>query len=451
MYDVPKWRVVKCSENSLVPLQSQEFLADNKLNVYSEVLQKGFIRIQLTDSALSLYSTGYIGLIPLNSTTALDVQPKVPIANLERLLSVAEGPALKIVDLYRQYSETDPGLPSLMDVIAQAFVKAIEFVISEGRLRQYEYHKRTTAFPRGRIHLGDTLRRSQARGRYDTVVASAYEQTVDVPVNRLLKYALWKLASRYERMPKTRAVRHLLNRISAAFQAFDGVYLDHRLSFQNDRLVRDPELLTPIRDYYQRAVWIAKLIVASSGIKISSSSGNLILPTILLNLDDVFEAYVRKLLQEAAAGSRQFAALDGNLNPPRGASKRLFDQPALLGANAKACPDVLIIDLMDESPRAVIEVKYKGIASMADRHDVAQTLVYGLTYDCGVGILAHPKIENGVSGLQLVGRIGSIMLYQYAMDLEQADWAAMEVAFTKDIFELISAHDTKSREQQKAV
>src|SRR5580692_3280057 len=139
MYDVPKWRVVKCSENSLVPLQSQEFLADNKLNVYPEVLQKSFIRIQLTDGALTLYSTGYIGLIPLNSAIALDVQPKVPIANLERLLSVAEGPALKIMDLYRQYSETDPGLPFLMDVIAQAFVRALELVISEGRLRQYEY------------------------------------------------------------------------------------------------------------------------------------------------------------------------------------------------------------------------------------------------------------------------------------------------------------------------
>jgi 5-methylcytosine-specific restriction enzyme subunit McrC len=355
------------------------------------------------------------------------------------------------MDLYRQYSETDPGLPSLMDVIAQAFVKAIELVVREGRLRQYEYHKRTTAFPRGRIHLGDTLRKSQARGRYDTVISSAFEQTVDVPVNRLLKYALWKLASRYERMPKTRAVRRLLNRISAAFQAFDGVYLDHRLSFQTDHLVRDPALLVPIRDYYERAVWIAKLIVASAGIKIASSSGNLILPTILLNLDDVFETYVRKVLQESAARSRKFAALDGNLNPPLGASKRLFNQPALLGANAKACPDVLIIDLMDESPRAIVEVKYKSIASMADRHDVTQTLVYGLTYDCGVGILVHPKIGNGISGLQLVGRIGSIILYQYAMDLEHADWAAMEAAFTKDIFELIRAHYIKSKEEQKAV
>ena len=220
-----------------------------------------------------------------------------------------------------------------------------------------------------------------------------------------------------------------LNRLSAVFR---GVAVDTTNSFLKHRLVSNPFELPATRPSYPAALCVAKVIIESGGVLFRSSAGHLSLPPLLINMESVFEDYLRAVLAEAP-----LVVLDGNKSPPLGGSKPLFESTSdgKPGAAEKATPDIVCYrELLSARPALIIDAKYKLIGKTSDRSDVNQVLAYALCYGCPQVMLVYPRRSaSSERGLSSLGKAGAVEAFMYRFDLGASDLTAEETLFREEV------------------
>jgi 5-methylcytosine-specific restriction enzyme subunit McrC len=415
-------------EHGPIAVPLSELIVDGRLDIYPEVLEKDYFTIRLTGTELTFIASRYVGLIPINDRVQIEVWPRMPVASLTRMLSVS-GVAPVTLDLIAQtYATADETFPSLLDLFAAALATALREVEAYGVYREYMSRRADTSIPKGRILFGETMRRHEVKGVRHRVVASWYERQSDNAPNQLLKYAVWYLAQQLLAERRSRkGVKQLCERLNEAHALFHGVSLWQDRRFLDSPLVKDPGRMPPLRAYYQRPMRIALAVVGAKGLSFDEPGSDVALSSLLLKLEDLFEAYLRNVLRGLLAGTGGLAVLDGNLGEPAGAKKLLFDaQPS-----PEAKPDIVLRRTGTNRPgenAILIEAKYKRYAEV-DRDDLNQTITYAMSYRCPVAVVAHPWWEGCHQGLRELGRISSVAVYSYVVDLSAADLAQEEAAF----------------------
>lgn len=384
---------------------------DGQLRLNPDVEAKGYFTVQLVKGRVSLQAAGHVGLIPLNERVVMNVVPRVPVANLSRLLRVSQHmPDFLLSE--RGYERDDEWNESLLDLYARTLVERVETIASSGLLREYQREESDTSFPRGRILFGPTFTRLRPRGITHKVTTSRFGRTADHPTNRCLKYTVWFLADRLRRLSRSgRGRRELLLRLSTLYELFGEVRLDHSLAFLRDPQVRGARPLPSLRRYYRPALDIAVAIVLEHAIKLEGQKTAVELPSLVLNTGKVFESYLRTTLrQHALDGPSDIEVLDGNTEGKR----PLFDSPP----SEDATPDIVLRSRDDGSYPVVIEVKNIPAFGNSSRTAIEQAITYAATYRCNRLVLAHPRGRGQTfTGLRLQGRIGDLALYQYVFDL----------------------------------
>ena len=73
----------------------------------------------------------------------------------------------------------------------------------------------------------------------------------------------------------------------------------------------------------------------------------------------------------------------------------------------------------------------------ADRNDVNQTVTYAASYNAPVAMIVHPHQKKSKLGLNAVGRVGGITLFQYGFDLSADDLGQEEGTFVSAIRNLL--------------
>jgi 5-methylcytosine-specific restriction endonuclease McrBC regulatory subunit McrC len=163
---------------------------------------------------------------------------------------------------------------------------------------------------------------------------------------------------------------------------FESARLDHALRFLKHPSIIDPTKLPSTKPAYPPAIGVAKAILSNQGINIRSQGKDIVLPCVLINMENIFEAYLRAILDRHLR-DRGFTVLDGNLGEPHGAARDLFEHAHEAAKGIPAKPDVVI---NRGSPLAttelVIDAKYKPPSSQPDREDLNQILVYSKVYKC---------------------------------------------------------------------
>jgi len=149
----------------------------------------------------------------------------------------------------------------------------------------------------------------------------------------------------------------------------------------------------------------------------------------VLDMDSIFEAYLRNTLQaDAERAGWGVAVLDGNA----AGKKPLFDHPP----SENATPDIVFRTAEHRWP-LVIEVKNVPVNGNSNRGAIEQAITYAAAYRCNRVVLAHPRARNqDKARLRLQGRIGDLAVYQYVFDLEAADLLAEESKFVDSMFDL---------------
>jgi 5-methylcytosine-specific restriction enzyme subunit McrC len=408
-----------------IPLD--RLMSQGRFQLYDEIGASKFLRAFISGGELVLTASRYVGYIPLNDQLALNVEPRFSIRNLTRVLRIAEHIPEAIEEFTRGYQADTEVISSVLDRLTESFLGAITEVIKGGLYKNYRLHHADTSFPKGRILLGKTALRHHSRGVRHRVAIQWHARSPDNGPNRLLKYTLWMLYQRYSGMKPRAGVLRVRSELNRLYRAFAGVELDRDKQFLQDSIVAQPAHMPHSRSYYLDAMQMALLLVENKGIRLSVHSGPIRIPSLLVNMEKAFEAYLRNVLSVRMAPSApMLRVLDGNRGGERGGRKPLFDQVD----SQPATPDIVVERAHGERPVVILEVKYKDIRGDPSREDINQIIGYGMSYRAKRLVLAYPRSSAGAAGLHLVGSIDSTQVFGYAFDLagdlnsEEAEFGA---------------------------
>lgn len=429
-------KVIDVAEYGEIGIPIDELFTKGKLNLYPEVVGKKYFSFYLKKDSLIFQAGGYVGLIPINDRITLDVRPRVPVQNLERILQMASEVPVTL-GFVREYATHIIASASLIDILARSLLGGIVEIERYGIYKQYVSRTVNTSFPRGRIMLGSTIQKHLAQGRNHSVTASWFEHSADNGSNRCLKYAIWLLSQRYKSVNMQKGQRKIVSDLNQAYHLFDKTSLDKSISFLKDPLVIDPNRFPSIRAYYAPLLNLAKTIIENRGVSFSEKGSDMLLPSMIFDFDKVFEKYLRKVLQiRLQKLEPNFSVLDGTVGGIGSGVKLLFDKsPRKVEAN----PDIVIKRKDTNDPYKVypilVDAKYKPV-DFPERSDINQGIGYGFSYRCRNVVLAHPKREGGRKGLHLIGTIGDYNFYQYIFDMDCENPEDEENRFATSLYEL---------------
>ena len=421
--------VVECAEYGHINIDTSLWLTEGHGTKFdSEIDGRDILRASFKNGVVTLQATSYVGVIPLNDHVVVRVKPRVPIANLTRMV-IETGHDVLPLKAFREYSGQGTADDWAMDIYADALLDHVDTILDRGLLRAYDRREGEGHFPHGRIDFTRTLQRFAARGVDNKAAYTWFERTVDTPANRCIKAAMEAV---HEHLSKTRSKprkgdRGKLARLAGQFHAFEEVAED-----PESRFLDDPEVLglVPLPDpraYYRPVLDLSILILQSIGIALELGGNDVQLSSLLIDTNTLFENFVRvSLAKQAKQQSWPVDVLDGNTE----GKVDLYDVPEKLPAPlgkpmqavasrdpGKAQPDV-VLRALDGSFPLITEVKntVTSDGALPDRSHVEQAVTYALRYDLKFTLLIHPWI-TGTKGLVYVGRIRSIDVYDYRLDL----------------------------------
>lgn len=313
-------------------------------------------------SAYLLTPGSRIGAVALDDL-AVEIAPKLPIQRVLFLVSYSLELA-KWGD--RPFEMTTPD--SLVEAIVPIFAHHLERALRRGVLQGYRTDEDALMGVRGRIRFDDQVRRRF--GILLPVEVRFDDFTEDVLENRLLKVAiatLGKLRLRSESSRQSlRRFSHVLDLVS--LQTYDP---------QNVPRV----VYTRLNDHYRGAIEWARLILrfAAAEVRHGKARGT----TVLFDMNDVFEDFVRVALrEELVLKVREFPS--GNECPSLflDSARRIALEPDLSWWSAKTC-------------RFVGDVKYKAVNVAGVKHpDLYQLLAYLTASGLRSGLLVYAAGEG---------------------------------------------------------
>ena len=304
-----------------------------------------------------LTPSSYIGAVELGSLS-VTILPKIPVSRVMFLISYALDPAnwsSKGFDLDEEQS--------LLEAVIPGFVRQLQVALRRGVLESYRTEESSLTTIRGRLRIGEQLRKRFAAAPPAEVTYDEF--TEDMEENRLIKAALARLGKMRLR---NELLRRSLRRFDSALERVELVRYDPRSI---------PEIrYTRLNEHYRPAVELARLILHADSYELRH--GAVRGTSFLVAMNKVFEDFVVVALREALdVSDRSF---------PQGASARsLFLDSA---RRVSLAPD---ISWWDRGMCTFVgDVKYKTIPETGVNHpDLYQLLAYVIACGLPGGLLIY--------------------------------------------------------------
>ncbi|MFH9724493.1 McrC family protein [Streptomyces sp. NPDC017254] len=341
----------------------------------------GRLRVrELTGDRLEVTAGPYVGVVRLDACE-LRVLPKYLGGDLDvlRMLDYAWGGTGAALPLGQDFTG---GTPHLRDLVALMVTEHAERLLRHGVRGDYLTREDDLPVVRGRLLPDRQLIRHH--GRLDRLACRFDEHDADIVDNRLCAHAVER-AARTARSPE---VRSRARRAAARFAGYaPGPLGDLRSAVSQLVYHRQNE-------HYRPAHLWARLLLSGGGIQDLFTAGPLASRAFLVDMNQLFEAFVTRLLREGAAAAGVRADAQSRQR------RVLFDE--VTGAPySEVRPDVLISGTRDGAPfRLPVDVKYK----LYDRRklstqDLYQAFLYAhaLSGSPGRCSLVHPG-DAGASG-----------------------------------------------------
>ncbi|MDU6012110.1 MAG: hypothetical protein E6Y86_08735 [Slackia sp.] len=423
-------------------------LASEHLAIFPQVVTRGLIRIDrraVSKNSLKLEdritSNGYVGLIPIAPQLSIWVRPRVPFRNIDYMAKKYGGIISEEIRELRSYMTSDISSKSMEDILYSSFLDRVEEIVTRGEWKGYLPKERRSGSLANNLDTRKTIDHFHSRGIRYKAVSKSFIKTADIIPNKILKLAITLIARKGDPFTKTSS------RAAGLLQYFQDVDIESTSSFlQLSELYANK---TPdSKHLYSHTLPLAKAIILSNSVDLSSSRGELFMDTLLIEMSRLFENYVRALLTDSI--QHPYTVLDGNkLNPPIKLFADEFDRlPSSVkketrnasGTTGKNVvdPDILIVS-NGHTCKAVIDVKYKPIRGSfaAKRSDLEQVVTYATRLGLNRAITVHPCQDSAEAGLYYSGNIGNVEIFAYLLDLSRSDLSAQESIFTETIRTLL--------------
>lgn len=408
-------------------LPSDIIRSDGSFDLYDDVQTKFEIEYKRKQKRLIIRGGGWVGYVPLNDRYALRIDTRVPVTNLEQIISRSTSTKIEVLGRYSHvYGHSTEKPQSLYDIITDQFLTALDLIWREGLAKTYREERMVSPMPFGRI---DALRTAlqQDKSRRPDAVFSAFFRTNDFGPNRVLRTALERLNIAYRVLEKHGAQTNRIRRIRSALGHFESVAeaSDDELSAEaTERYIRR---LPEHRTAYNDALRLAHLIVNDVGFALREGQGLATLPVVLVDMADIFESYAREVLRKELERDPSLTILDGNISGLEGAKRDLFSRFDIDGSIPSATPDIVIES--GDKTLAVIDVKYKPSKKIPERAEINQIMCYGARYRCNKVMILYPQPVRNQPAVCSLGMVGETQVFRASLDLEAADLGAEEGAF----------------------
>jgi 5-methylcytosine-specific restriction enzyme subunit McrC len=365
-------------------------------------------------SSYLLTAGSRIGAVALDDL-AIEIVPKLSIQRVLFLVSYSLALA-KWGD--KPFEMTTPD--SLVEAVVPVFAHHLERALRRGVLQGYRTEEDALMGVRGRIRFDDQVRRRF--GILLPVEVRFDEFTEDILENRLLKAAVATLGSLRLRSESSRQslrrFNHVLELVS--LQRYDA----HNV----------PSVTyTRLNEHYRGAVEWARLILRFAAVEVRH--GTALATTVLFDMNDVFEDFVRVALREELdLTTAQF--------PSGGECQSLFLdrahhialEPDLSWWAAKVC-------------RFVGDVKYKAVNVTGVKHpDLYQLLAYVTACGLSRGLLVYAAGEGEAATheIRMAGKWLYVRALQLGGELSDLRFEVRQIAMLID--RLVNVRDDATRE-----
>ncbi|MCS7482732.1 McrC family protein [Umezawaea endophytica] len=379
----------------------QEEVSDADLELLTGKAAKDLFSMSRTREGWSLRVKGVAGVLVLDRVT-LAIRPKFDVSG-EMLLSwlnYATTPHSREVDRRRTWS---PGASGLVDLIITAFLHECRTLL-RGQLRK-DYRRRETVDVVLRGRLDFAKQATRRFGVLDKLHVTAFDRQIDVWENQVCGAALLRAARLAGSTVLSRDAADLATQFptctTTAARAALARARHHRMNHR-----------------YQPAHAWAGILLNAGGVSDLLAAGSLTAGSLLLDMNRLWEAVVRRMVVDAArlAGATVVAGT--------GANATRVHRPG--HSSSTLMPDVLV---RSRSGLLAVDAKYKRFDRHAvHRDDIYQLLAYASAYrapgipravivhpTCGVPVNQRQRVEFRLSPLAHIDVVGT------AVDQHPAD------------------------------
>ncbi|MFT2722370.1 5-methylcytosine restriction system specificity protein McrC [Deinococcus sp. A31D244] len=307
----------------------------------------------------------YIGRLPLLDGTEMTFAPKVEIQDLGYLILRSEHADRALLQEFNSNVSVGSALSqldSLYSIYATRFLSAVEGIRQLGPLREREEQVHLRG-ERGRPHI-PTYRRNLAKTLGLRMPTVSVNSRVDNAVNRFARYVCQYLAA--STLPQV-GLREMAAELATYLRG-------HGIGEMSDRDLDEAEhlhateRLPASRPYYHDVLEAGFLILHHVGFNLHAEKRFETTPFIV-NMEKVFEDYIRELVKEAAKSvSSDLAVFPGRADP-----RNLY-----LEGGPLLEPDVLV--RRGGAYPVILDVKYKDAIDLGP-DDHYQVMAYTNSYN----------------------------------------------------------------------
>ena len=268
--------------------------ANGTFDLYDDVQTRFDIAYKRKKKRLVIRGGGWIGYIPLNDKYALRIKARVPVLNLEKIISRCAKVHVDVLERYSHvYGDSEDKPQSIYDLMTDHYLNSLEFIWREGLAKTYLRSELQSQHPYGYIYTFRTALNIE-KTRKPRAYFSAFVRTANFAPNRIIKSALTRLKVAYRNLETIENQTARIRRIRDASKHLVGVDDASESELDPRSIEHLIEYLPQYRVAYVAALRLAQLIIRCVGISIRESTGQARLPVILVDMAEIFEKYVRQ-------------------------------------------------------------------------------------------------------------------------------------------------------------
>lgn len=411
--EVKSTLVSKEFEPTEIPLES--LLVDGRIEIFPGV--EKYFDVDYRAGRLVVAPKSYVGLIPINRNLALRVVPRFSIDNLFYILRRSSARLSFIEGAVRAYGLLEVAEGDPLEILADRFVQQLEAILPGGLTLRYRPDEDTQCF-KGSIDISASVTRFWARGQRTSQVWIEDDLTPDSLENQLIKSALSRVTG-YHRSKTGPVAKKQVARLSRANPIFVGISdISSGKDISEAEVRRAIDTLPSHRPEYIPLIWISYLLHSKRGLAVESSSG-IEFDTFVVNLAEVFEDYVRAVMEEGFhKPAHRIHVKNGNLDKVRllGGAQQYHVQPDIYLTSPTGC--LLVAD-----------AKYKHAVKAPDRYEV---LAFCEALQCKSAVLISPY-TSGPEMESLGTTPGGVKFWRAQIDLSAKDMPAQELKLIRNI------------------
>lgn len=413
--------IVNIESRGRVEFSLHDLMESGALTILEQVENQGLAFVQFRKSKAIVSAGAYVGLIPLTEKIWLNIQPRLPVSNIDRVLEIAVRPLSILPASSRTYIVDASRGNSVLAFLLQSLTASVRTIQMQGFYKTYVGEMRYSNHPRGRIDLLRSMRRARVEGKPHSVASTQFEQTSNTPINRVIREAL-SVALQWL-LPVAADDNEAVREGGIALRAIPGTVGAMRFS---DIVAVEREIsrsgVPHTRDYYYQAVSTALLILKGKGIELSQIGEDIKLDSFVVNFETMFEDYLRNVLSHHMPS--HLTVKNGN----REAKKHLYDD----NESREAQPDIVIKNTRT-GRLLIVEIKYKP---KVDREDINQAVTYGFSFRANKVVLLYLATTPSNSGIRHIGAIQNLRLSGYRFNLGATTLESEEFALAMALTEL---------------